>query len=235
MQYQSSVTQLDTFLSRTLPVLPGKRQLYQMTGIQDSGLPPAEDPGFTQAHSIAAWNWLRNLSTPADLTASVATFSYAGHEYRWPFQAGTIVAELKAERDRWSTFIHRFDSLPKDHMHQHRAEMLTSMGGAVDAWAICTPPLSVRFDLWNKFLLETIIQRSQSTSPYNPDSERRRNDAIDALLKLAFLLPALVCTLDARYIARFDPIDSFQKSWLKTPEMLSKVWISGSRPVTAWP
>lgn len=234
-QYQASMAQIDTFISWILPVLPGKRQLYQMTGIHDGGLPYVDGPEFTRAYSQAIWNWMRDLSTPVDFTATIATFEYAGQQYQCPFQAGTVGAKLQAERDQWSSLVHQFDNMPQDRLHEFREQMLIKMRNTVDSWAICTPPMSVRLDLWLKFLLETIVQRTQSVGAYNPDSKRRRNDSIDALLKLTFLLPGFVCTLDRRYIARFDPIDSFQKFWIQAPDDLSHKWTNGIGPVTVWP
>ena len=234
-EFTHAVEQMDGFISAVLPILPGKRQLYQMAGIHDPEMPPAEDPIFTQAYSTATWNWLKGLTDPTSLASTQATFTYLGQRYICPFQSGVANTELQSERDDWSTFVRGFDPLPKDTLHQYRNEMLTNMRTTVDGWAQCTPPMSTRLDLWQKSLLETAIQRNQSVGAFNPDSDRRRNDAIDALLKLTFLLPGFVCTLDQNFVARFAPIESFQKEWLVAPDHLATLWKKGSNPRTTWP
>jgi len=234
-EFTHAIDQLNKCVSRRLPILPGKRQLYQMAGIHDPETPPTEDPKFTMAYSNATWGWLRSLSDPASLQSTQARFTYNGQEYVCPFQRGVASTELQSERDDWRTFIRGFDLLPKDTLHRFRDEILENMRHTVDGWASCTPPMSTRLDLWQKSILETAIQRNQSVGAFNPESDRRRNDAIDALLKLAFLLPAFVCTLDQNFISRFTPIDSFQKAWFVTPEQLAEAWSNGTNPRTAWP
>jgi hypothetical protein len=234
-EFRHAVEQMDRFISRVLPILPGKRQLYQMAGIHDPQMPPAEDPEFTRAYSTATWSWISSLTDTAALRTTQARFTHNGQAYVCPFQSGLAATELQTERDEWSAFVRGFDPLPKDTLHQYRSEMLTNMRQTVDGWATCMPPMSVRLDLWQKSLLETAIQRNQSSGAFNPDSDKRRNDSIDSLLKLAFLLPAYVCTLDRNFTSRFAPIDSFQKVWLVTPEQLALAWTDGTNPRTQWP
>ena len=234
-EFMHAVKQMDRFISGVLPILPGKRQLYQMAGIHNLEMPPAEDPVFTQAYSIATWNWMKSITDHASLNTNPTTFTYNGQISKHPFQPSVVNAELQLERDRWIAWIESFDSVPKDTLYLQRDEKLAEMRNDIDSDSHCVPTASTRYDLFLKFLLETAIQRNQSNGTFNPKTTRRQNDAIDSLLLLAFLLPGFVCTTDTPFVSRFDPIKSFQKEWFVTPNQLVTQWINGTNPRTIWP
>lgn len=234
-EFRSVVQQLDRFVSPVLPVLPGKRQLYQMAGIHDPTMPPSDTPEFTELYSVATWDWIRSLTDVLSMRTTQPTYSYNGQPYVCPLQSEKVATVLQSQREEWSSSVKRNDSLPPDALFHYREDMLADMQRAVDNDATCTPPISTRLDLWLKSLLETLIQRNQSIGRFNPDASKRRNDSIDALLQLAFLLPAFICTLDTKIVSRFAPLDSFQKAWLVSPSQLANAWATGNNPRTDWP
>ena len=233
-EFINIVNQMDQFISTVLPILPGNKQLYQIADIYDSTMPKAEEPEFTQTYSIAQWNWMKSLTNHASLISTPISFICKGKPYNFQFLSGVINTVLQSERDGWSTYVKSLDSEPEDTFHQHRNEMLENIRKNIDTNVDCAPPLSIRHDLYLKFLLETAIQRNKSKGKFNPDSDRRRNDAIDSLLNLTFLLPGFVCTLDLAFTSRFDAIDSFQKGWIITPNQLAERWTNGENPTTTW-
>ncbi|ODS34387.1 MAG: hypothetical protein SCARUB_00518 [Candidatus Scalindua rubra] len=234
-QYRIAIQRANMFVSRTLPVLPGKAELYQMSGIKDKHLSNDFDPEYTQRDSEAKWGWMKALSEPADLAIKVVRVKVGNQAYKYSFQAGVAARTLDEERLKWSQFVKQFDALTTNRIREKRTEILKKMAEIEDNWADCDPPLSVRFDLWNKNLFETVAQRSISKEPYNPESNKRKNDGIDFLLKQAFLLPALVCTADKNFIGRFANIDSFQKEWIYTPEDLTDAWTRKEITRPEWP
>lgn len=234
-EYSAAIGQVDTFISSDLPFLPGKNQLYQMSGIIDNDLPNDFNPKFVQAYSIATWEWMKTISSSADLFSKPMTFKADGQCYKAAFQKGKARDALDEEREGWSKFIKRYDSLPKDAIPGYQAEMLANMRIEIDSWASCDPPLSVRFDLWIKNILRTVQQRTKSRDPYSPDSRKRKNDGIDILLQHAFLLPAFICLYDKKFLCNFAEIESFQKTWFLTPEELVAQWEQGYAPSPQWP
>ena len=234
-EFMHAVKQMDRFISGMLPILPGKRQLYQITGIHNPEMPQAEKPGFTQADSIAKWNWMKSITDYASLSTNPTAFTYNGQALEHTFQQGVVNAELQLERDTWIALIESFDSEPKDTLYLQRDNRLAKMRSDIDSDSHCVPPASTRYDLLLKFLLETAIQRNQSVGEFNHKKTKRLNDAIDSLLLLTFLLPGFVCTTDTPFVSRFDPIKSFQKEWFITPNQLATQWINGTNPRTIWP
>jgi hypothetical protein len=71
--------------------------------------------------------------------------------------------------------------------------------------------------------------------PYDPESPKKRNDGIDADLYRYLLLPALIVTQDKAFFGGLSDIQSFQKGWFYTPQLLADEWLNGNQRAPTWP
>ena len=240
VEYGLAIQRLNRFVSLTLPILPRGEELYQMAGIGGLKESATGDPALPQAFWIAFWQWFKSLRNPGQMHSTPISFTYQGEPCSWSYESGGPGTTLQNVRNECISSLEdcvmqKSDCTEKCECPIARDQIIACLQAFVDRQAECSPPLSQRLDLFIKDLAERVVQRNRSKSPYNPKSRKRRNDGIDILLEPIFLLPCFGCTLDTKFIARFNSIDSFQKAWLVTPEELKEQWDAGCKPRTMWP
>ena len=234
-QWQDCVRKASRFLSKVLPVLPGKKQLFYLSGIRCKNAVDDFDPDFEGSYSRATWAYLLAANGSTFFKNHYVVFSCNGKKYKCQLQLGEADKALEDERKYWIDFVKGFDVLPKDSMAKHKENVLGNMKTEMDSWSIGRPPLSIRTDLLAKYLHEIATNRTKSKEPYNPEAKKKKNDGIDFLLNFAFILPALLCTGDEKFADRLKAISSYQNSWVYTPGELATAWSNGSITTPTWP
>jgi len=232
-EWAQIISHTSRFISKRLPVLPGKKQLFQMIGVHVCDAGNDFDPFFEAVYSQALWSYCSELRNSNDLQEKKFKFSYRGEEYGDDFCSGEIEEELMRERVCWVDAINQFSS--NDKVSGNTVEILDAIKVGIDFWSSSTPPLFIRLNLVFQYLLHVIEDKSRSKQPYNPKAKSKKNDGIDFLLSFALAIPALLCTGDKKLIARVGRLSSYQKKWVLKPEELAEAWVSGTFLRPCWP
>ena len=221
--FERVISRLDRILNSDVPVFLSGSDLRGYLG-EDVG-----EPAWTEADFVGtsgrAMAFLRNATI---LTPNV---QLAG---------GQRAAEevLQEAREAWmSHFDRMLEELPPttedDELGGPTFEAFRRM---VDSESdLPHPHMSRRMDLGIRYAWRQHVRRNRAREPYNPASHRRRNDGIDFDLYYFLMLPALLVTDDTGFGARLEPIQSFQRSWIYTPEQLAAAWRSGTIAMPTWP
>ena len=229
-QYQKAVNNVATFISKRLPILPSNRELFGMCGILDDKDFNHED---TYAFYHSAWKLLYNSKSLENLSKGFET-NINGKRYLTSINRNVIDNLLEEERGKWIDFFNSLNIFPEDTLKIDKDKIIDFMKESVDKVIDCAPPLSTRIDvvIRHKFRQVNLLNLSQHS--YDPESKKKRNDAIDYYMDFVFMLPALLCTSDNKYYNLIKEIGSFQSEWIYKPDELSKEWRDGSISIPTW-
>lgn len=228
-EYQLAIQRTSTFVSPTLPVLPGGRDLAWMAGCSEASPKDLSPKEFGDA----IWGVMRTAKSLEDLKAPVLT-GPLGRQCEIAIDPGTAEQHLADARAHWSEEVKTFDPLPANAIAKHKAEVLQGMQASLRLRASSLPTLDVRYDLAIRHRLRIAVLRNQTDVQYNPDSKKRRNDGIDFTMASALALPALIVT-EKNYHDIAKLLGSFQAEWVYTPESLAESWEKGLLKPPTWP
>ncbi|MCC6070544.1 hypothetical protein ACFSQU_12000 [Massilia sp. GCM10020059] len=219
---QRVLERLQSFLNLQVPVLLGKKDLLGMLQVNEE--PWSEDE--CRAVSLTGWKLLMRCAHPNDQQPSP----------EWA---------LEEEREDWKGLFAGWQKIldninvedPADpiDVNELTPMLLDGMERGQDKWNSLVPPMSVRMHLQNRYHWRQFVRMQQKKGAYNPNSPKKRNDGIDADLYRYLVLPALIITEDNGFLTKLADIQSFQKSWLYTPQQLADEWIQGNEPAPNWP
>lgn len=224
------IQSLQRFLYPELPILPGKRDILAMIGIS-----PKE-----------TWN-SNDVIQKSQQTWSI----FCSEIYQFSLPAEL----LKEERDEW---LRLFEDLRK-FLRKLRRDLIKEHGcdrpkirrlleldplvhPALDAalqsvgldFAIF-PSMTVRADLQMRLFWRQFVRSVKLKEPYNPASQKNKNDGIDFDFYYYLALPALVVSNDDGFFGKLKDICSFQKNWFFKPQDLADSWLKGNHPRPTWP
>lgn len=217
-QASKMLAHLGTFLNPSLPILPGKRDIYALIGSNEK----AADWSIDQVMKLSSRSleFLNNAKSASEAPSLNAE------------------SELQSERDDWFAIFEKLSESEateeplNEYSHSQLAIALTSIDSAVPE---LFPPLSVRWDLQMRLLWRQYVRSKRESEPYDPKSPKKKNDGIDFDLFHYLLLPALVVATDSGFFEKLVDIKSYQNAWFWRPEILAKAWEAGERPNAKWP
>lgn len=221
------------FVFAKLPVLPGGTDLRWAIGATD--VEPADGVSpFDQGSAL--WT---NLNTSSSLNEMETPFisGRLGAEFEMSIALPRDVAAMfDTARDRWISNIMRFDELEPDSLVKIRDDLLEEMRKDLDTGRpVPPPPLSVRTDLLLNYRVRIGELRNKvEDKRLNPESEKRRNDAIDVTMLGALMLPALLC-LESKFYKSLKLLPSFQANWVYDAASLAGAWTRGEVRAPSWP
>lgn len=96
-QWQNCIRQVAQFVSKKLPFLPGKRQLFNMSGIREKDVHYDFDPEFEERYSQAIWTYLSSATDVGFLKNHAVVFSANGQKYKCKLQFGDAEQALADE------------------------------------------------------------------------------------------------------------------------------------------
>ena len=212
---------LETFLNPELPVLLGKIDIGGMLGLDEEPWSPDE----SRLLSLHAWSIVKRCSDPA---AQLESFK----------------AELQDERNDWIALYDGWQRIhdklqsedPEDpiDVSSLTEAILSTMEMRQEQWGTLTPPMSVRSHLSNRYHWRQFVRMQNKKGAYNPRSDKKVNDGIDADLYRYLVLPAFIVSEDNCFFGGLDDIQSFQKSWFFRPQALADEWQKGNKPKPIW-
>ncbi len=209
---------LKTFLNPSLPILSGKRDIYALIGSNEK----APDWSIDQVRALSTKSWdLLNRANSA-----------TGGE---PFSADD---DLQSEREAWFAVFEKLgeSEVTDEPLNEYKHKQLTiALTGSDSKVSELSPPLSVRWDLQMRLLWRQFVRSKKTSEPYDPTSQKKRNDGIDFDLFHYLLLPALVVATDSGFFEKLADIKSYQTTWFWKPEALAQAWEGGDRPRAKWP
>lgn len=221
------------FVFTKLPVLPGGKDLRWAIGATDVELADGVSP-FD--HGSALW---ANLNTSRSLKELETPFISGGPGAEYEMSIGMprqVAAMFDTAREKWISNIMRFDELDPDSLVKIRDGLLDEMRKDVDTGRPAPPPpLSVRTDLLLNYRVRIGELRNRTEDKrLNPESDKRRNDAIDVTMLGALMLPALLC-LESKFFRSLRTLPSFQANWVYDASSLAGAWTRGEVRAPSWP
>jgi hypothetical protein len=231
-QYQLAMARVATFVSRLLPVLPGKFFLRCMIDALEDG--EMFEPREVRVFSLASWDLLSKSKSLADLQEGIE-YNDGPRSIRVSAKDNLADMALQEERDHWIAHLKQYDFLPKGELPKHSDDILAKMREAIDDKVNVEPKLSVRLDLALRQMQRQVEARTRTKDPYNPEAHKKRNDGIDFTLTFALMLPALLCTSDGTYCTTLRQLPSFQTPWVYKPDELTAAWSTKTVVRPLWP
>jgi hypothetical protein len=213
---------LDRILNAEAPVFLGNRDVRAFIGEDVEGV------AWTQENFVATSQRALAILRAAEVNGEVAS-----SEDRTRASAEV----LQEAREGW---IAHFDQMLQDFPPTAADDELG--GPTFDAFVsrvdgesnLPHPPMSKRLDLGLRYAWRQHVRRNRSQEPYDPESHKKRNDGIDFELYYFMMLPCLLVTSDSGFGSRLAPIQSFQRSWIYTPEQLAEARQANSVTLPNW-
>jgi hypothetical protein len=224
-QLAVGVRAAERFVLRSLPFLPGPRELNVMTGAIIENDEDVLDE--VRAHLAAVWR----LFGTAEVNS--VEYEHDGQEFVLPLANGTSGTFVRDERGAWCGHFRGLTAILRE--TDADDDVLEAMRRKVDSDECCDPPMSHRLDLMLKYLQFRYRQHGKPPRyAYKPESPKRENDGIDFRLFYALLAPALIVTRDGDMLNTTRQIPSYQSGWVLTPHALAAAWSNGCCPKPAW-
>jgi hypothetical protein len=228
-QYVQAMTAFQDFISPEIPLIPGKRRLAQWC---------QSDPDLVELenhlrHLRACWSLMTRSKTLKEFEDGVEYELQGGEKKKASFNPGQPAQRLEEERTKWRN---RLTTVSSDWNKRPIAERLKSLASDLDSeTTACAPSLTSRLDAALRHEDRIVGLRSLEKTPYNPFSVIRENDGIDFNMTYVFLKRIFLCTLDGKYRKVIEDLDSYQSTWIFSPQALVDTWKSGKLTLPKWP
>lgn len=260
-QWREMMVCLDQIVSETFPLLPGKKEMYDMIPVHDVDIENTPfDFKYEKILSQGCFMLMHQYHTVEDLN----TRHFFIQTSREKCEKITCVssrtyAQLQAERDNWIKFVlkvaedirksrtqigkecgltdaelrHIYKVKSDEYQTIEMEQCRTAMKQEIDKVLISTPAFSIRADLLLGYLAQMSTRAAKEKEPYNPSSKKKRNDGLDFLIAHALIIPSRVCSNDK--LNALKAVDSFQNDWIITPERLVELWKNKQLNKLEWP
>lgn len=208
------ITKLRDFISSDFPILPGKKQLFQLAGTHDIENENDFDWGFEKKYSNTLFRLMSNITNSPETLPS-EYFDYNGQKYQCSLpDINNFESALEDERNTWICNITQIASTIAKPLEENLIQEIKKDQDTVFENII---PISQRMDLLIRYMVHIIYMSRQGKTPYNPESLKNKNDGIDFVALFSIILPSRFCTID-HVKQRLSQLKSFQSEWIVTPE-----------------
>lgn len=186
---------LDAVLDAQFPVAPGGRELAALWGGHTLA---GYDPGEARAYYRAAWAYLRDAKSKADLTRASTFHAPSGRAYGLKLDQAHVERVLADAGTGWTRWVTRVAKLIAEERGNGRRiderylrELcIANLGMAMGITDV------LKLELVAHVLAKRAIEAAKPNSPYRPKG--RHNDALDLDMLFALPVPGWVCTADRR-------------------------------------
>lgn len=179
---------------------------------------------FEIEYSKAIWLYISSATSPDFFIKNKVIFECNSKTYASKLEIDEIKKAIKEERNFWISFIKEQRLNSTQFLKDNKNELLKNMKDSVNQGLLGNPPLSIRSDILIHYLFNIILDSSRNKTPYNPESNRNKNDGLDFLLGYSFIIPALLCTGDYTLKNRLKDLKSYQNNWVYSPEEIAQAW-----------
>lgn len=227
-----AIARAETFLFKAAPILPGGKDLRWIIGATDVG--PGKLEPFT--HASAIWINMRNSRSLRDLETPFITGDESQAFEMSIAEQPQVAGIFDEARTRWIENIKAFDEADPGTMEAISGPLLAEMRLDIDNGRVVpSPPLSTRLDLLLRYRVRLAEMRNQTEAKrLNPESQKRRNDAIDMTMLSALMLPAILC-LESKFARSLRLLSGFQTAWVHDADSLVAAWQGGTLLRPEWP
>lgn len=231
-QMQLAAERSAVFLDRKVPLLPGGFELRWIVGSDD--VEPIERMSPFE-HTNVLWTSLVKSKNIQELETPFLT-GEPGREFEMSVVDVAVAGEMFDDaRQEWIDSVKRHDEKEPGELAASRDKILRDTRAAIDQRSCLPPPLSVRIDLWVHYRAWIDEMRNRDPSErLNPESKKRRNDAIDVTMLRTLMLPALLC-VEPKFARSLRLLPSFQAEWVYDAQSLAKAWADGCLVAPEWP
>lgn len=207
----------DGLLDPDFPVAPGGKELAAFWGGHS---PVGLNVDEARAYYRAAWGYLRNARSAADLTREEVFYAPSGRAYAIRLDAEHVEAVLADAGRKWAEWVANIaaligdlrdggDRVTEEDLRRVTTSNLMLDMGAADA---------MKLDLVVHVLAKRAMQAVTGRTPYNPNG--RPNDPLDLDLLFGIPLPAWICTSDERLHRLVRSTESADRSAVMIAEEL---------------
>lgn len=226
-EYINGINQLSKFISHKMPILFGMKRLIQMTGISKIVSVIEFDPEYWKTYSKAIWEFIKNADNLSYFEYKKLKFSFNDVLYESKLEINKIESIFQKKREDWVKLISSFNSLSIDQLKNKKTENIKYMKEIMSEWLFDDSSYSERVDILAKYLYYFIQNRADFSYPYNPNSQKNKNDGIDFMINFSNILPSLICSED-RFVRIFQSLNSYQSKWFYKPLELAEAWKNNS-------
>ena len=229
-QWRVMIGKLKRFISPLFPILPGKKQLFQIIGTEDKEQDDKDilDVGFEMEYSNALFQMMRKTQKSGKV---IKEFVYKSKTIR--YQTSNFITEipvaLQTERENWINQVKKHSNDYQMSFEDTVRVMKIDLDGSFQN----SIPLSHRMDLLIKRLVDVSFMATKRKEPYNPCSQKRKNDGIDFVALFTIILPSRFCTLDHMKNC-LQNLKSFQKDWVLKPQEIADLYNAGQLKRLCW-
>lgn len=226
-EYKNCIRQLSKFISSKMPILFGMKILIQMTGISKIVSDSEFDPDYWKMYSKVIWKFIKNADNSSYFKYKKIKFSVHNVLYESKLDYNEMESSFQKERVEWIKFINKLKKLSKYHTLNNKPEKITFMKERISEWLFGDSSYSERVDILAKYMYHFIQNQADFSYPYNPNSQKNKNDGIDFKIIFFIILPSLICSED-RFIKGFQRLYSYQSKWFYKPLELAEAWKNNS-------
>ncbi|MBK8936881.1 MAG: hypothetical protein IPM79_04320 [Polyangiaceae bacterium] len=214
---------LEALVDRDVPVMLGAANCPRSAGLALHERPPTHDRASQERLNRDSWRTLMSAQVPKDVGLLVGRL---GRHAVW-LRLDNAPAQVERERSKWMDQFRRFGEAldreggPRVGRHVSEAQFeaqVQRLGEFIDAKTSSHPLASVRLDAMIRVHVLLHARFAMAKDRYNP--VKHANDVFDVDLYRYLALPAGVCTRDRGIIADLEAANTFQRSWVATPDEL---------------
>ena len=260
-QWMKMMECLVQIVSETFPLLPGKKELYDMISVHDVDVENTLfDFKYAKILSQGCFELMRQYRKVEDINARYFYIKTSRERCeKVTCISSKTYAQLQAERDNWIEFVLKVAGDIRNDRTQigkeceisdaeirqaykinadkfqpiEMEQCRTAMRQEIDKVLISSPAFSIRADLLLGYLAQMSTRAAKEKEPYNPSSKKKRNDGLDFLIAHALMIPSRICSNDK--LNSLKAVNSFQNDWIVTPERLVELWESKQLEKLEWP
>lgn len=215
--WRARIGAFDDLLDPDFPVAPGGKEVASFWGGHS---PVGLDLAEARAYYRAAWAYLRNATSAADMSRREIFYAPSGRGYSIQLDQQHVEAVLAEAGQKWSAWVSNMAALIKglrdggEDVTEAGLRQLTKSGLTINM----SEADAGKLDLVIHVLAKRAIQAVTGRTPYNPKG--KPNDALDLDLLFAIPLPAWVCTTDGPLYHLVQATQSADKSAVMTLDEL---------------